>query len=143
MATVKKVFKARIPSVNYIFKNGKPAIFIAGRFLTDIPAEIKELEEEIALGHPHIYVDDNEETVEAADPGELMMGLREKFFKEFQEAHQRALNPDNDMGSTDQVPLNPASSTDVATAAAGGDGSAGAKTISLANLRDRLGSVGQ
>ena len=115
------IFKARIPSVNYIFKNGKPAIFISGRFATPIQSEIDELKAEIEAGHPHIYIDADEPTMDA----ELISpidALREKIRAELMAEMAAATNPSNDMGTTTQEPLKPANSQDIAQAATGGSG---------------------
>ena len=116
------VFKSTIPSINYIFGNGKPAPFINGRFCTNIPAEVMELTNEVRLGHPHIYIDkeDAVATTEFLDP---MANLREKIIAEYLEAQMAASDPTNDRGTTSQEPLKPANSFDVAPAAAGGTGS--------------------
>lgn len=115
------IFKARIPSVNYIFKNGKPAIFIQGKFATANQAEIDELTEEIKNGHPHIYIDTEEATIDA----ELISpidSLRDKIRAELMAEMAAATNPENDMGTSTQEPVKPASSQDIAQAAVGGSG---------------------
>ena len=119
--TTLTVFKSTIPSVNYIFANGKPAIFQQGVYRTTIDWEIQELEKEVKNGHPHLYLDENEKQIdsEMVDP---MNALRAKIIAEFLDAQSKAVNPANDMGSTTQEPLKPANSRDVADAAAGGDG---------------------
>jgi hypothetical protein len=114
-----RVFKAHLPSVNYIFRNGKPAIFVNGRYATDMPSEIQELEEEIGFGHPHLYIDADEKEVDSAqvDPiAALTDRIRAKLIAEMAVATDMS----NDMGETKQEPLKPASSSDVAPAAAGG-----------------------
>lgn len=129
-----RVFKSTIPSINYIFKNGKPAIFQVGVFRTDIEWEIKELEAEIAAGHPHIYIDEKEREIdsEMVDP---MNALRAKIIAEFLEQQKKATDPNNDMGTSDQSPVKPANSTDVAAAAAGGDGNQSPVTARLMSLK--------
>lgn len=127
------IFKARIPSVNYIFKNGKPAIFVQGRFATDIAAEIEELKSEIAAGHPHIFIDENEAEIDSnlINP---IQALRAQIEAELRAEMAAATNPANDMGSTTQEPLKPANSQDIAQAAGGGSG---------AGLAARLLSAGK
>ena len=119
--TTLRVFKSTIPSVNYIFSNGKPAIFQQGVYRTNVEWEIKELEKEISNGHPHLFIDEAEREIdsEMVDP---MNALRAKIIAEYVEAQNKAVNPANDMGSTEQKPLKPANSRDVAEAALGGDG---------------------
>lgn len=116
------VFWATLPSINYIFPNGRPAIFVNNRFVTNVPYEINQLKDEIVNGHPHIYQKKGEETMSAKnlDP---MEAIREKIIAE---AVASGLlvhgNPNRDMGESDPGKLKPASTTDVASAAAGGSG---------------------
>ena len=119
--SIMKVFKAALPSVNYVFRNGKPGIFVQGRYCTDIEAEIAELEDEISKGHPHIYIDKDEAEIDsnAVDP---IAALRAKIEAEVRAQMAAATDPTNDMGSTTQEPLKPASSADVSEAAQGGSG---------------------
>jgi hypothetical protein len=45
-----------MPFLNYVFSKGKMAVFKHHRYATDIPAEIEELDKEVAAGkHPQIY----------------------------------------------------------------------------------------
>ena len=125
------VYKSAIPHINYIFKNGKLAVFTNGVFRTDIEGEIQELETEIKLGHPHIYVDAAEKIIdsEMVDP---MNALRHKIIQEFlAKQAETAGNPDRDMGTTDKnVGVMPATSKTIAEAAAGGSGTpTGARII--------------
>ncbi len=85
MATEFKLFKSHIPSVQFVFKNGKLAHFRAGRYATKIQSEIEELTQACEEGHPTFFIDDNEAVTEREflDP---MDELRQKFFKEFQAA---------------------------------------------------------
>ncbi len=116
-----RVYKATLPSVNYIFRNGKPAIFISGKFCTDIPTEISELDEEVASGHPIIYIDSAEREIDSAkvDP---IAGLREQIIAEYKASMAAATDLGNDMGASNQGALKPASTLDVIEATAGGSG---------------------
>lgn len=118
--TMLKVFKSTIPSVNYLFKNGKPAIFVAGRYTTKVAHEVTELEEEIASGHPHLYVDKAELQIDEKhlDP---MAALRDKIIADYL-ATEAAKDPLQDMGTSKQGSILPANSNDVAAATAGGSG---------------------
>lgn len=120
MATF-KVFHSTIPSVNYIFGNGKAASFIGGRFATDVDSEISALNYEVKLGHPHITIDPNDMEADSAtlDP---IAGLREKIIAEYLAATVAASDPTNDRGTSTQSPLKPSSTQDIASAAAGGSG---------------------
>lgn len=132
--TTKQVFKAHLPSVNYIFQNGKPAIFVLGRYVTSVDSEIAELKAEIAAGHPHIYIDANEETTDAPTTSEeLMQGLRAQIEAQVRAEMAAAVQVDNDMGSSDQAPVVPASTQAIAEAAAGGSGAPSpARLVNLA-----------
>jgi hypothetical protein len=55
--TIKRVFKNTMANTQYLFKNGKAAQFPGGRYLTDDPVEIAELDAEIRGGMPHLYAD--------------------------------------------------------------------------------------
>lgn len=116
-----RIFKSTIPSVNYIFGNGKPAIFVNGVFRTDIASEISALESEVTQHHPHIYIDPNEREIdsELVDP---MNALRAKIIAEYVAAQTAATALTNDRGTSDQSGAKPASTVDVSPAAAGGSG---------------------
>lgn len=93
-----RVFKATLPSVNYIFKNGKPAIFVNGMYTTDVPFEIEELDAEIATRHPHIFIDESMREIDSAkvDP---IAALREKIIAEYKAKMEAATAHDNDLGN--------------------------------------------
>lgn len=55
---IKRVYKSTLGASQYLFANGKSAHFVNGRFETDVPAEILELDEQInKFAIQHIYVD--------------------------------------------------------------------------------------
>lgn len=81
-----QVFKIRLPNCvagKYIFKSGKEANFVGGKYVTAVPEEIAELENEVVLNHPHIFRD-AEEMVMDTEVKDPLAVLREKFFAEFQ-----------------------------------------------------------
>jgi hypothetical protein len=129
--TMLRVFKGTMPSFNYIFGNGKPAIFVQGVYRTNVDWEIASLENEIKNGHPHIYIDPNETEIdsEMVDP---MNVLRAKIIAEYVAAQAKATDPSNDGGTYTPQALKPGNSQDVADAAAGGSGlSVAARLVSL------------
>lgn len=132
--TTLRVFKSTFPSINYIFKNGKAAIFQQGVFRTDVEWEIKELEAEVAASHPHIFIDENEREIdsEMVDP---MNALRAKIIADYIAQQAAATNPANDMGNSDQSPVKPSNSRDVAVAAAGGDGTQTGLAVRLMGIK--------
>lgn len=131
--TTLNVFKSTLPSVNYIFSNGKPAIFVNGVYRTDIQAEIEALKYEIAQKHPHIYVDPTEETIES-DMVDPMNALRAKIIAEYKASMAQATDPSRDMGSSEHGKLMPGNSSDIAEATVGSGNSTtnSAKLVSLA-----------
>ena len=131
-----RVFKATLPSVNYIFKNGKPAIFVNGMYTTDVPFEIEELDAEISTRHPHIFIDESMREIDSAkvDP---IAALREKIIAEYKATMAAATSMDNDRGTAEAPKLKPASTSDIMEAAAGGSGVAGAVATRLMNLQTK------
>lgn len=131
-----RVFKSTMPSVNFIFGNGKPAIFQAGVYRTDVAEEIQALEYEVRLGHPHIYIDPAEQEVdsELLDPmTALRAKIREEILAEEAEKALKASDISRDMGTSDQSSVKPASTVDIAPAAAGGSGAS--LVASLSNIK--------
>lgn len=121
---VKHYFTSAAPSMVYIFPNGKPAIFQRGTFVTTVAAEADHLDNEIALGHPHIRRMEQQAIVEyETTPADIVAAMRDIIIAEFLEAAQKASgNVNRDMGDYKAGPVKPASSLDVAVAMAGGSG---------------------
>lgn len=126
-----KLYKATLPSINYIFKNGKPAIFVRGRFSTNIAAEIAELDAEIAAGHPHLFVDKDEPIVAEPTTNEMLAGLRAQWEAEFRAKMAEANQLSNDRGTSEVTKLVPGSTVDVAAAIANSGTDMAAKLINL------------
>jgi hypothetical protein len=129
-----------MPSVNYIYGDGTAAVFVNGTYYTDQPDRIATLQYEIAKGHPHIYqdADESKRTIDS----EMLnpeIATRARYYQEFlaEQAMQAAAgDPTKDLGNTEQQPLKPASSVDIAPAASGGNGQmSAAKLVDLANLK--------
>jgi hypothetical protein len=93
------VYFSSFPSCQYVFKSGKVAPFVGGRYTTKIQSEITELDHEISEGHPHIYVKKGMETAVAADLDPLS-AIKKRAVEEYLAAQAKALDPTNDMGST-------------------------------------------
>lgn len=90
---IKSIFKSYIPSLNYLTKAGKALVFIEGKFMTDIKEEIKELEDEIKSGHPHLFIDPNEKEIDTT--------LQDKIKQAQQEATLKAIADHNAQNSAD------------------------------------------
>ncbi len=127
---IKKLYKSRLPSCKFLFKNGKEAIFINSEFATDVVSEIEELNVEIASGHPHIYIDDTRKEIDTnqMDPLEH---IKAKAVADYIAARQKANDPSNQRGNTEQGKLNPTSSATISGAGAQSDSTAGAKLVNL------------
>ena len=120
--SIKYVFKNTIPSCSFIFKNGKQAAFIAGKYLTDIESEIKEFMAEIAAKHPYIFIDQNEVTVDT-DALSPLDQIKKQAVDDYLAAQTAALNTTNDRGTSNS---------------SGGEGTGIAST---ANIPDASGNV--
>jgi hypothetical protein len=136
-----RVYKATMPSVNFIMPNGKPVIFVNSVYYTDNEQEIATLDYEIKQGHPHIFIDSTQKEIESEDlnpmvalkKGVVAQMTREELVAALQAKEAAAIDPSNDMGTSDQSSVKPASTQDVAPAAAGGSGAS--LTASLKNLK--------
>lgn len=96
MSTEKHEFQNTAGSVQYLFKNGKSAHFIGGLYYTDIPYEIAELNKEIEEGNPFIHFI---RTVDTDGLNPLAV-LRAKHFAEFTLMQAKAIDKNNNMGTT-------------------------------------------
>jgi hypothetical protein len=119
---IKRVFKTTLGSSRYVFTSGKEAAFVGGEYLTDIASEIETLEQEIAAGHPHIYVDSAKATVDT-DNMDPLEQIRQKAIADYIASQAAATNPANDLGTSEAGALNPSSSATLQAMAA--DSSAG------------------
>lgn len=133
---VLKLYKCTLQSCQYVFRSGHVAKFAHGRYATEVPEEIAELDHEVLLKHPNIFIDPMEEVVDTDyDPrAEMKKKMREEILAEIAAEHERASGDlGRDMGSSDvNAKFKPASTTDIAPVAAGGDG---------ANIAARLKSL--
>lgn len=110
-----RVFRSNVPSCVYVFKAGKRACFMGGKYTTNIAHEIEELDEEIRQGHPHI-TSKPEEKVMQNDPMEV---LRAKFREELLAEQAAAAKINTNIGASEQGKLNVATSKDLAQVSAG------------------------
>ena len=141
MAKTLHVFLSTMQSVNYLFTNGKAAVFQFGRYLTDSDSEATHLDAEIANGHPHIFRPTNEaeRTIQSdeLDPmSRLRKQLREEIIKEERNKTAAAVNPTNDMGFTAATQVTPAGSNifEEMTQIAGANSMASDSLAKLVNL---------
>jgi len=136
----KRLYKSTIKFNNIVFPNGHVAHFKGGVYATDNPSYISYLDKEIAEGGfgGIVYIDATARTI-TAEQENPMLALRKKFYEEFQAEQSAHVNPSNDMGTSEQGKLTPASTTDIAAVALGGDGAAGLK----AAVAERMAVVGK
>lgn len=105
------LYFSRISSCRYVFPDGSEAAFISGRYSTDDPAKIANLDYEISKGHPHIFTDPDKLQVSESslDP---MEELKAKIISEYlAKQEQEAKNPTQ--SESIPQPLKPASSADL------------------------------
>ena len=141
-----RVYRATMPSVNFIMPNGKPIIFQQGVYYTDKQNEIDTLDFEIKQGHPHIFVDPTNAEIasEDLDPVVAMkkkvlgMMTREQLLDALKAREAEVVNPSNDLGESDQSAVKPASTQDIAPAAAGGPGAV-AGAVGRLDVLDHVG----
>ena len=129
----KKLYWATMPFMNFVFPNGKVAVFRHYRFATEVPSEIEVLDREVAGNHPYIYVKQDALylTEEMEDP---MKALRKKIIADYLAEQAKFVDPNNNMGNTVQENLRPQSTSDIASVAAGGDATqSAAKLVALTN----------
>lgn len=131
-----QLFKCRIPSCSVIFPNGKAAIFVGGRYATKFDNEVAILEDEIALGHPHIYRDPDELTVdsERQDPHSIQV---DKIRKDILQEMLQASLEGKDLGTYIQGALNPANSESVSQVVANGGGLSAAQKLALLHVQSK------
>ena len=122
---IAKVFKNYVKNCSYFFKDGTQAPFINGKFVTTIEKQIKELEDEVAGGHPHIYIDAEEKEVdtEALTPMEILKAEMKALARKELLA-SGLLDPSKNTTSS-QAPFasSVANTFNIAEGAAGSDGS--------------------
>lgn len=129
------VYQSTIPYVKMIRTDGKELAFREGKYHTDDKGDIEFLEKEIAIGHPHISKPQNEseQVIESSmlDPMTALYSRIEQEVRAKIAAEAASGDLNKDMGKTEQEPLKPASSVDVAQAMLGGSGQSMAERLAL------------
>lgn len=125
-----RLYTSSQKNVQFIFPNGRVAHFKGGRFVTDNAYEIAILDTEVAGKHPvinydpsHKYLTEDEKFPEAA--------LRKKYFAEFQAEQAKFMDVNANVTTSDQGKFKPASTTDIAPVAAGGNAVSTATLVGL------------
>lgn len=127
--TILAVFKSHVPNIGYIFKNGKTAPFINGKYITELQTEIDELKAEIGnyinpvindknqvvshdgidvsnnLGagksnHPHIYIDPDEKEIDTNAPTALDLIKQEAYAQARKDLEEEQARSLNAAGNT-------------------------------------------
>jgi hypothetical protein len=124
-AVEKRLYKSTLKFNSVVFPNGHVAHFKGGMFITSDADQIAYLDAQISKNGfgGVIFIDPNARTL-TAEQENPMLALRKKFYEEFQAEKLAQSNPMNDLGTSDQGKLKPASTTDIAPVALGGDGAA-------------------
>lgn len=105
---LKKIFKSTAPTVCYTFQcNHKKIQFMGGNYFTDIKEEIEELEKEVRLGHPMIYIDPNDCELDTDAEAKRIQKIKEDAVAEFiaKEAENKAGTADR--GTSIASPVKP------------------------------------
>ena len=120
------VFFSHIPNSTVIYPDGTVAAFIGGRYTTKDKYKASILQDAIAAGHPHIYVDTAKLQLTEAelDP---MAEYKARVIAEY-EASKIAGDKNSDKGSSTQGRLNVADTNSVGEAAADSTSGAAAST---------------
>lgn len=138
-STLMAVFLCSLGNSRYTFKNGKDAVFLAGRYLTNNEGEVNELLQEIKEGHPHISVPTNPDDMivdtKFVDP---MEAIRAQVRAELLAEQAAIRNSTADMGTSDQTgKLDVGNTKTVGEAMSGstsGDGAAGVSAASTTGI---------
>jgi hypothetical protein len=101
--TIKRVFKNTMANTQYLFKNGKAAQFPGGRYLTDDPVEIAELDAEIRGGMPHLYTDPDDFQIDTGLEDAINKAKADAVFKAIKDYEQS--KKDEAAGHIAHVPL--------------------------------------
>lgn len=113
--------------------NGRTISFVNGRYATQDPREIEELDQQISMGATDIVIDPREREIDkrASDP---MFRLKEQLRKQILAEMAAATNPERDMGEYEPGKLNPSSTQSIASTAAGGSGEASTSSARMQAL---------
>lgn len=125
---IKQVFKSSISNMTYVLPKGKACHFINFEYHTDRKEEIEHLKEEIANGHPHIFIDENKKEIDTnLDP---LADMKRRIIEEYEADKKRAADAKGkDFGKNDAATGNKG----IGTSASVGDGAAGSSSGSQVN----------
>lgn len=121
---LRHLYKSTVKTMNIITPQGKILNFKFGRFATDEQDVIEWLDRAVAKNEfaGTVFIDPNQRTT-SADEENPAKAYRDLIIKEYLEQQAR-LNPNNDMGTSDQGKLRTANTTNIAAVTAGGDAAA-------------------
>lgn len=153
MGSQVSIFRNRLPSCAYVFKDGSIANFVGGVYTTDDPTKAAELQDLVdgmankidtkgnevftadgknvrvrTAKHPYIYQEAGVTTIDS-DQLDPLWALKQQVREQIL-AEMAASNPGRDMGEYAQSKLIPANSTNVPSAS-------GVRTISMAALEQQ------
>ena len=115
------VYRNSMPGAAVVFPDGQRAEFLGGRYVTDNQNFINILDSEIARGNIHLRRGSDEEALGYGD--DPIAALRAKIIADYKEDQARIakeLSEGKQLGNSVQGTINAASTTDIASVAAGG-----------------------
>lgn len=136
--TVMALFTNSMGNCRYTFKNGKDAVFMNGRYLTNNEDEVKELMEECKTS-PFISINPDEPMVETKfiDP---MEAIRAQVIAQYKAEQAAIAAATGDYGSTDQeTKLTVGTTKDVGGAASGSTSVDGAPVVAAPTAKIVIG----
>lgn len=99
-------FKSSFASGQFVFADGTTAIFMQHIYRTADKKKIAELEEAVAAGHPQITGGEEIDTEQENPLAGLRAKLRAEFLAELAQQGANAVNPQNNMGGTQDINAN-------------------------------------
>jgi len=121
----KRLYKCTRFGTTVYLPNGKPMHFKFGKYATDNAQEIAFLDNAVANNEfgGQIYIDPNARTLSEEEENP-MKALERQIIEKYKAEMAAATDPKQNFGSYVQGTLRPASTSDIAAVAAGGDGAA-------------------
>lgn len=93
--------------MRYVFKSGLIASFVNYKYRTNKPVEIDELDYELSIGNPNIYVKPGEKVVDTKND-DPMIGLKQKIIQDYLAEQEKlrasAVDSNRDFGGTSNPP---------------------------------------
>lgn len=120
--SIKNIYKNRLGNAVFLTRVGKPLHFVDGKHITDVQADIAELEAELKSNNPHIYVDPAESQVDTTLQDRIAEAQRKATLEVLNEYAPKTTDPSTVSDQKSMVPaqqaaLTPAALLNVTTSA--------------------------